>query len=203
MTPTVTSDVEVANLALDMLKEAPITSMTENRTAARWMNRNFVPVRNLVTIAHVWKFAMHRATLAADAVPPEFDWKYQYRKPADCLRVLPLRVGGTLNGRLITHIVENDYILTNAPAPLYIRYLRVIPDPSLWPPTFVDAVAAKLAAKSAHLLTGKQSMVELANANFTQALQFAASIDSAEGTHAQQYATTYDDARYYSPAEEY
>ena len=203
MTPTVQSEVEVANLALDILKEAPIVSMDESRTAARWMRRNFVPVRNLVTIAHVWKFAMDRAVLAEDAIPPEFDWKHRYRKPSDCLRVLPLRVGGTLDGRLITHIVENDYILTNASAPLYIRYLKAVPDVAEWPPTFVDAVAAKLASKCAHLLTGKQAMVELATAQFQQSLQFAASIDSAEGTHAQQYATSYDDARYYYPAEEY
>ncbi len=40
-------------------------------------------------------------------------------------------------------------------------------------------------------------MVELMKLDYREALTMAASIDAAEGTHADQYATTYDDARYY------
>lgn len=203
MVPTVTSEVEVCNLALDMLKEAPMADMDENRAASRWMKRNFEPIRNLVTMSHIWKFAMFRDELPADPEPPAFEWSYRYRKPSDCLRVLPLRVGGWMNGPLIPHQVENDFILTNAPPPLKVRYLRIVRDPALWPPTFVDAVAAKLGERAAHVLTGKQSMVELCAARFREAATLAASIDAAEGSHAEQYATTYDAARYYAPYSEY
>jgi hypothetical protein len=196
-TVTVTTDLEVCNLALDILKESPITSLEENRTPARWMSRNFVPIRNMVLISHIWKFAMARASLAEDPVKPDFEWDHKFRKPSDCLRVIPLRVGGTLNGRLIPHVVEGDFILTDAGAPLLIRYLKVIADPALWPPLFVDAVATKLAARAAHFITGKQAMAELANVLHKEAIIMAASMDGAEGTHAAQYATAYDDVRYY------
>jgi hypothetical protein len=202
-TATVQSEIEVCNLALDMLKEAPITSMDENRSAARWMKRNFVPIRNYVTVSYIWKFAMKRAKLAEDPTPPEFEWRRRFRKPNDCLRVLHLRAGGYMNGILIPHQVEGDFILTNAPAPLLIRYLSVMPDPATWPPAFVDAVAAKLAERAAHFLTGKQAMVELAAARYREAAGLAASLDSAEGSHADQYATDYDAARYYAPFSEY
>jgi hypothetical protein len=194
---TLNTDVEVANLALDMVKEAPITDMNENRAASRWMNRNFVPTRNLVLTAHVWKFAMKRAEIAASATAPAFEWKYAYPKPEDCLRVLPLRQNGLMNGRLIPHAVEGSDILTNATSPIRIRYISVVENVAEWPIHFVEAVAARLAAGIAHTLSGKTTMVEISEQRYRAALTMAASIDSAEGTHAQQYATDYDDARWY------
>ncbi len=195
---TVTTDVEVCNMALDMLKEATITALNENRAAARWMNRNFIPTRNLVLTSHVWKFAMLRAELTEDPTKPAFEWAHRYLKPADCFRVLPLRVGGTINGRTIPHQVEGDFILTSATSPIKIRYISEVTNIAAWPAPFVWAVAARLAAGIAHTLTGKMSMVEISLAQFREALALAASLDSAEGTHAQQYATAYDDARYYT-----
>lgn len=200
---TVQSDIEVCNLALDVLKEAPLTSLDENRSAARWMRRNFVPVRNFVTVSYIWKFAMKRAQLAEDPTPPEFEWRRRYRKPQDCLRVLPLRYGGYMNGLLIPHQIEGDYILTNATAPLLVKYLAVQDNVAAWPPAFVDAVSAKLAERAAHFLTGKQAMVEIASARYREAALLAASVDAAEGSHADQYATEYDSARYYAPFSEY
>lgn len=196
---TATNIEAVANLALDMVKEAPILSIDENRAAARWMKRNFWPVAQTCLTMHIWKFAMKRASIPADAQAPEFEWQYKYRKPTDCLRVLPLRVGGRMDGRLIPHQVEGDYILTNAPGPLKVRYIATQGNIATWPPLFVEAVACKLAARIAPSLTGKQSMVEINEARYAQTVQLAISIDSAEGSHAQQYATEYDDARnYYS-----
>ncbi len=197
MTPTVTTDVEVCNLALDMVKEAPINNLDENRAAARWMKRNFVPTRNYCLNLQVWKFAMTRAELPADPDAPEFEWNRRFKKPTDCFRVLPLRDGGRMNGRLIPHQVEGDYILTNAAAPLKVRYIRVVDNPAEWPTHFVELVATRLALGIAHFMTGKTSMIELLNARHAQAAQMAASLDSAEGSHAAQYATEYDDARYY------
>lgn len=197
MVPTVSTPVEVANLALDMVKEAPITDMDENRAASRWMKRNFVPTRNYVMNTQIWKFAMTRASLPEDPTPPAFEWTRRFKKPSDCFRVLPLRDGGRMDGRLIPHQVEGDYILTNAPAPLKVRYIRVVENPAEWPAHFVELVATKLAFGIAHTMTGKTSMLEILNQKQAQAAALAASIDAAEGSHAEQYATSYDDARYY------
>jgi hypothetical protein len=194
---TATTDVEVCNLALDLVKEAPILNFEENRFAARWMKRNFVPVVNMLMAKHVWKFAMTRAALPELSDAPAFEWRHQYRKPEDCLRVLPLREGGTLNGRLISHVVEGDLILTNATGPLLVRYLAAKHNPAEWPAPFVEAATTRLAAGIANMMTGKQSLVEVLTVTHERALAAAVSIDSAEGTHAEQYATAYDDARYY------
>jgi hypothetical protein len=194
---TITTDVELANLALDKVKEAPITDLSENRAAARWMNRNIGPITNMVMNAQIWKFAMERTVLSEDPTPPTFGWNHRHQKPADCFRVLPLRVNGLLNGRLIPHVVEGDYILSNVSGDLKVRYLKEVTDYSAWPVHFVNAVACKLAADIAHYLSGKQSMKETLDVDYQQALAFAASLDAAEGTHAEQVANDYADARYY------
>ena len=93
MVPTVSTPVEVANLALDMVKEAPITDMDENRAAARWMKRNFVPTRNYVLNTQVWKFAMTRASLPEDPTPPEFEWKRRLRNPRTAFVSCPCGTG--------------------------------------------------------------------------------------------------------------
>ncbi len=200
---TYQSEIEVMNRALDFLREAPIASIDENRLPARWMKRNFPAVRNQVANMHIWKFMMQRATLAADPTPPAWEWSYQYRKPTDCLRVLPLRHEGKMDGILIPHQVEGDFILTNAPAPLRIRYLKLETNVAKWPATFINAVAAKLAEELAPQLTGKQSAAGDMKVKFSEYMTMAASIDSAEGSHAQQYATDYDSARYYYVGSDY
>jgi hypothetical protein len=204
MTPTVTTDVEVANLALDMVKEAPITSMDDNRAAAKWMKRNFIPARNFMLNKQSWKFAMKRDELAEDATAPAFEWTRRYKKPADCFRVLPLRFEGKLNGRLVPHQVEGDYILTNAAAPLRVRYIKTIDNVAEWPAHFVEAMATMLAFRISSYLTGKMAMAEALKQEYATAMQVALSMDASEGTHEQQVANTYDDARfYYSGLQEY
>ncbi len=200
---TVQSNVEVANIALDKVKEAPILDFGENRAAAKWMSRNFDATRNLVMTLQAWKFTLKRAELPEDAQPPLFDWNHRYRKPEDCLRVLMLRGPGAvrgqgkMNGPLIPHAVEGDFILCDHGPPLKIRYISLQTNPATWPAPFVDALACKLAANIAHTLSGKMSMVEVNEQRFQTALQTALLMDAAEATHAAQYATEYQDARYY------
>lgn len=57
------SDVDVANQALDLLKEAPITAFTDDTPEARWMARNYSTSRNAELREHPWKFALKRKTI--------------------------------------------------------------------------------------------------------------------------------------------
>ena len=58
MTPT-----DIVNLALDMLKEAPITSIDEGRPIAMWCKRNFDVTRDALLEEADWNFALKRAEL--------------------------------------------------------------------------------------------------------------------------------------------
>lgn len=173
----------LCNLALDYLDEANIVSFdSDTSTVARWLRRNFWPTAWSLMRKHPWNFAIGRAQLAAAATAPAFGWTYAYDLPADCLRVLPLAVGGVENGRQIPYKVEGTQILTNAPAPLLVRYMRRIENAGLFDQQFCDVLTVNLAQKIAHFVTGKASYAQQLGQMLQGLMADAQMIDALEGT---------------------
>jgi hypothetical protein len=100
---SVLSQTDIYNVALDMLRERPITSLSDGRPQTDWLNRNWAGTRDALLRAHTWNFAITRASLAASSTAPAFGWDVAYDVEPDHLRLLPLRTGGELNGRPIPH----------------------------------------------------------------------------------------------------
>ncbi|MDJ0513018.1 MAG: hypothetical protein QNJ62_06210 [Methyloceanibacter sp.] len=179
--PSHLSAVQIANMAVDYLEESPITALTDDSDTARWLNRNFEPARDGLLRGYGWNFALKRAAVASNGTP-EFGWKYQYPLPNDCLRILPLKINGELNGRDIPHEIEDNHILTNEGAPLKIRYIKRVEDTGQFDSLFAEALAARLAMKMAHWMTGKTSYFDRAVEAYRTALEEARLIDALEGT---------------------
>jgi len=176
------SEVAIYNMALDMLDEAPVTSPTDDTRAARLLVRNYGQTRDEVLRSHAWNFALARASLAAAGSAPAFGWRRAFPLPSDCLRVLPLASGGYMEGSPVPHEVESWSILTDAPAPLPVRYVRRVANPAAFDPLFARALAARLARYVGHVLTGKQSYVERIGRIYAEVIAEARSIDALEGT---------------------
>lgn len=189
---------DICNLALDHLREAPIASIDGRGAVEEWFQRNFDVVLNGVLRDHPWNFAITRVALAAETTEPTFGWSYAYTQPADCLRLLPLRKNGDLNGHDFAYEIEGRLILTDEAGPLNIRYVAGQPDPSEWDALFVEAMAAALALKAAHWLTGKASFTQMAKALYDEALAKAKRIDGMEGPAERVYADDVILARYSS-----
>src|SRR5262245_23058474 len=158
---TVDSEIQVAKLACDLLKETPLSSWDDDTSMGRWMKRNFKIIRNMIMSQTPWGFALKRKILQPDAAKPEFGWSTQYKLPNDCLRVLPIRVGGTLNGRLIDWEREGPWILTSFVGDLKIRYIFEQEDATQWSALFVDALSSALALRMSQWLTGKNSFTQM------------------------------------------
>ncbi|SOD41316.1 hypothetical protein [Nitrosovibrio sp. Nv4] len=137
------SDVSIANLALQKLGAARITSLTEDSRNARSINNCYELVRDRELRAHKWNFAVKRTTLAPDATAPDFDFGYAFTLPSDCLRILPPSRHG-LDWKIENH-GGSAAILTNDGDTLEILYISSVEDPTVFDPLFVDAFAAKLA----------------------------------------------------------
>ena len=176
------SRAAIMNMAMDLLDEEPIVSPTDNRKAARFLNRNYEAVRDALLRRHPWNFAMTRASLPAEVTAPAFEWSYSYVLPPDCLRVLPLTTDGTANGYPRSHIVEGRRILTSQSGPLKFRYIRQVTDENEFDAMFVQALAGTLAYRGAMLITGKQSYAAAAQQFAAQAVQDAQMVDALEGT---------------------
>jgi len=177
MTPT-----DIVNLALDVLKEAPITSIDEGRPIAMWCKRNFAVTRDSLLEEADWNFAIKRAKLPASVTPPAFGWEHQYTLPADCLRLIALTYGGYPEGQPIPFEVEGGMILTNATGPLPVRYVARVENYDAYPATFINALSAKLATRMAHWVTGKSNYVQIASGLYQDAMNKAWLADAIVGT---------------------
>jgi len=177
-------ETSIYNLAFDLLDEEVAIDPSDDRAPVRWMKRNYAPVRDAVLRRHPWNFALARASLSALSDAPPFGWKYQYQLPTECLRLLPLTEGALLNGAPVKHEVEGRRVLTNAKAPLKIRYVQRVEDPNQFDPLFTQLLAAELAVRAANWITGKQSYAERVGQMVRELNEQATLLDALEGTPA-------------------
>ncbi|MDH4385133.1 MAG: hypothetical protein QE280_06800 [Caulobacter sp.] len=168
----------IGNAALARLGQGGILSLDDEDDRARWIRSRIEDVRDLVLRTGRWHFAVARAQLPAEAVAPPFGFARQYPLPADCLQLvdvvgLPAAPGGAF-------ALEGGRILTNAAAPLSIRYVRRVVDVAAWDPLFAEAVVCRLAMDLAEKLTQSRSRAEAAARDYQLALREAFRVNAIE-----------------------
>lgn len=190
------SETDIFNMALDLLEEEPILGDTDRRPAVRFMKRNYRHLRDATLELHPWKFALARENLTMDPDAPAFGWSARFAVPDDCLRLLPLTVGGDPRGREIRFAQEDGFILCNEGAPLPVRYVKRQESVARFSPLFVQALALSLAARAAHKVTGKASYAERLTAEMQRAILQAEIIDSTQATAEDAFDDGYIEGRY-------
>lgn len=182
------SEVAVANMAVDVIDDYPLTSLDDDTKVGRFMARNFGPARDEILQRYPWHFAKKRALVAASATAPAFGWDYAYNFPDDCLKPLPLRTDGEWNGQPIPFEVESRQILTDKSGPLKLLYIRRVTAMSQWTPLAARVLANYLALLGAQNITGKSSYAEKASALLRDSLEIAKLADTLEfGSPESQY----------------
>ncbi|MCX2721839.1 hypothetical protein [Roseibium salinum] len=182
MSGTVNTSVEMANLALAHLKEAPIRDFDFSSVASRWFRNHYAAHRDAYLAMHDWDFATQLTRLPAEAGKPPFRWSYQYMKPADCLRIPQQSVNGEASGRIISFEVVGQRIMTDHPPPFPLRYVRRVTREAEFAPLFVHGFSLFLAAGCAHVITGKNSRAEALRLAAREAFDRAGSLDARQGT---------------------
>lgn len=181
------SNVEIANRALTKIGAKRLIALSDNTPDGRAVASMFTIVRDAELRAHTWRFSVKRAQLAALAAAPEFGFAYQYRQPADCLKII--EVGDFYPGADLTDYVNADtspyafeggLILTDYAAPLKLRYVARIEDPTLFDALFVESFACKLAMELAEPLTQSSTKRELAQREYASAIKEAARASAIE-----------------------
>jgi hypothetical protein len=177
------STTEICNLALDYLEETPLVSFdTDTSTVAQWFRRNFWPITFALMRKHPWNFAIGRTTLAASGTPPAFGYANAYDIPSTWARVLPLTTDGNEMSQEVRYKVEGTQILTDAEAPLPVRFINKVTNTGQFDQQFVDVLAATLAQKAAHFITGKQSYAQLMGQIVQGLFPQAQMLNALEGT---------------------
>lgn len=179
------SVIQVCNRALTKLGSARIVDLLDDSRQARALNAAYEPVRDLVLRTYRWGFALKRALLSASATTPAFGFAYQYVLPSDYLLVdqvgeqMPTVVSDSYVGtEIVDYAIENGRLLTDKAAPLALRYIARIVDPTVWDAHFAEVLACKLAWELCEELTQSDAKRQLAQGEFRNAVAAAIKVNA-------------------------
>ena len=176
------SAVEICNVGLSSyLGARPITAMEQPTPEAEACRLHYDRVRRSLLERADWVFATRREALVRMADNDRAArWSYRYARPAGMLKLRWVNDAAMMglahaNGRNADAIREitADAIYSHIPAAL-VEFTADVTDPTLFPPSFGDALAASLAAAIAMPITRdgakQQAAQEHAAALLEQAL---------------------------------
>lgn len=170
------SETSIANLAASKLGDDDqiIDLRSDDTRNARAIAAVYDAMRDAVLRAHPWNFAMTRASLPALSTAPVWGFANRFQLPADFIRF-----AGTEQDDP-GYQIEAGCILTDAAAPLNIRYVARVTDTGRFDDLFVEALACRIAAQVAMRLTGSPSIRDAAMADYKAAIAEAKGADGQE-----------------------
>ena len=186
-----TSPTDIANQALGMVGNQPITSIDDASVAANLCARFFPRLRDELLRNHPWKFAMRRASLPASDVAPVWSTMKAFPLPADCLRLLAL----DLYDPDIRWQVEGGNVVAELDGPLDVLYTARVEDVAAWDATFTSAMCARLAMELAMPLAQSGTLRQQMESEYRRTLREARSLDSMQAAPGKFYADQLVDAR--------
>ena len=144
------SDVSICNTALSWIGGQLITSLDDESREAQLCKAVYEDVRDAVTAAHDWTFAIGRFDLPKNAAAPVNGYANGFQLPSEVLRVMDVNCGEDWR-------IEGQDIVTNEGS-AKIRAVVRITDPTRFSALFVQALAARLAADLAIPLTQSKEL---------------------------------------------
>lgn len=166
------SQVDIANLALSILGKPSIASFADNSNAARVISIEYDQIRRALQEGPgTWRFTITRASLPAlTSQPASGPFTVMYAQPTNCLRVI--LAGDTWPGMDLSdynmgptdaaYSVEGRNILCDYGSPLSLLYVADITDTTQFNPWFCIYLAAELAYTCCERLTGSDAKQQAA-----------------------------------------
>jgi len=200
-----TSQVDIANYALNTLGATNIVSLDENSKPARLINQRYGAVRDYVFRSHPWNCLLRRAELAQETETPAFGYTYQYALPTNpyCLRVLEFSNGSMSypqdnmfsNTGGPVFVIEGRKLLTDE-GTAKIKYVARVTDPQEYDVGLIEALSARLAMEICYAITGSTSMVQITAAMYDDKIKEARFTDGTEGAPQKLEASDFIEARF-------
>lgn len=205
------AEVDICNQALDLVRAAPVVSLSEASANSEACNRLYPQCRDAMLAMHDWRFATARRVLSLLDVTAPKEWLYVYQWPTDCIRaryVEPYVVGATTeyykDGQIFhpTRQVfgaarferRQDQIFTDL-AQAVLIYTKRITETGAFPPLFTDALAARLAVRLGRAVRADPDLVVQAQQEFLDLYGRATAADANEATDIDDRPAEWIDAR--------
>ena len=199
-----TGKVEIVNIALARLGESPIQSFEEGSVPANSARLVYDSARRSTLRDYNWNFAVATAELARYADTQAGDFPFAFALPADCLRVIRLRLAtppGQVRsrtcgdfGRNLPFTLRGGRLLAHEPK-VVLEYLRDVTDENEFDAKFIEALTYKLASELAMPVKGSAELMA-SYSNAYQTLINRAATESAWEEKESRSGNPYLEARY-------
>jgi hypothetical protein len=174
-----TSDVAICNLALDLIKEAPITTLSSPTDKTSALCGRWFPIERESTLsAYNWNFALKSRAIQRGGTPEVSDYPDYYPFPNDYLKLRAiLDPEIPLAQRRYEIQGKNLFYDNGGEASLDIWYTKDETDVSLYPGLFINLLAHRLALRLGKKLTGKASIMNEIRTDLKELLMQARGAD--------------------------
>lgn len=171
------SQLGVYNRALLLIEERSLTSLSEDRPPRRALDARWNDTVNYCIEQGLWNFAMRQVQIASSgSLSPAFGYDNVFERPTDWVRTHQVSADERFNQPLEDYADQRGYWFADVD-PLFVRYVSNDSDYgwnlALWPQTFTEYVATRLAAQ----IVGKISASDTKVARLEK-LEKAARIDA-------------------------
>ena len=176
-----TAPVEVCNLTLDLLKQAPISSIDSPEDPAEVIMARWYDVcRRALLRAHTWNFALKRRVLTPTGTAPAFGYSDAYNLPNDFLRLGSIGDDSLGDFRRDYEIENGQLLMTNDAGDLNLRYVYDLTTVTQFDPLFVDILALYMAVRLSNKFNIASSLKTELKDDFKLAWANAMTIDGQE-----------------------
>jgi hypothetical protein len=190
-----TSKLSIINRGLQHLGEPSLSNVNENSPGGKAMRAAYDSVLLAALRKRVWRFAVKRASLAADATPPLFGKARQFPLPGDWVRMAPdERTYGDPASK--DWEIEGSNILTDDQSPLQIRYVSNSVTESSFDALFAEHLSLELAMACCEQITNSNTKLANLAALNKEALAIAAKTNSMESAPAKSPQCSWITVRY-------
>lgn len=158
MAGIVTTQVQVANMALDILDAANISSFSDGTKEADAMDRFYEMYVRTALQEFEWRFAITEQQASRLASSPIPQWQYAYELPADLLNLKAVYDSNQANTALEPYkqyaLFENNTLCTDTKNGIWVHYKKRVFE-TRWPAYFVNYFVHYLAMELCSVL-GRQ-----------------------------------------------
>lgn len=175
---TTTSIVAICNRALAKVGANRINQLEDRSPEGRACLETYNPIRLAELRAHVWAFAVKRASLPALSTTPVFGRANAFQLPSDFVRLAA--PDPEVNYPDLDWKIEGQTIVTDDSAPLEIRYIYDVIDPNLFDALFREALSAALAVELCEKLTQSNTKKQALLQEYALAIREARRIHALE-----------------------
>ena len=186
--PSTATPVSICNQAMSWLGANLITSFDDGTTEANLCKANYDQLRDAVLETYYWSFATRRSRLNA-VEPPPIDPDalvysgHKFAVPTDSIRIWK----GSNNpdfmvGSNVPWTLENNFIYSGF-APFYMKYTYRLVETTKMSPSFVQALAARIAVDLCLPITESNNKLQAMQALYAVKLDEAKTTDGMQGTN--------------------